>query len=442
MKRYSKILSIILSLSLMTTSLVACSSSKTEDVDKSNESVSTDPSKKDLSGDLVYMSMWNEAEPQAEMIKSVVKQFESDYPKVKVEVQWIGRSSNTTVPVAIKAGQQVDVFDNVLYADGPDMFEDLTDLVNSPSYDMDGRTVRQSIHESLWMADQEASKAAGLTGIYGIPCSPFVVSFFYNKDLFKSAGITDAPKTWDDLLVACQKLVDKGIVPMTTDDAYMNLTYSYYLSKLIGKDGILKLAADTKDPLWKDSAIKNTLSEMEKLSSKKYLSENVKTNKYPAGQQEFALGQAAMYLNASWFPGEIAATAGPDFPYGEFAFPNVSGGIVDNTCNTVGCIPFNVSSKSENKDAAKEFIKYIAGQKFQKELSDLGFAPATVDTPWPKVLSDQGPIVNETKVLIPYEAGFVSDFIKGSVIPQFNKVMTGATTAEKAYDEIMSKVGN
>ena len=180
---------------------------------------------------------------------------------------------------------------------------------------------------------------------------------------------------------------------------------------------------------------------MENLASKKYLSANVKTNKYPAGQQEFALGEAAMYLNASWFPGEIATTAGPDFKYGQFPFPTVNGGVQDVTTNTVGCIPLSVSSKSTNKEAAKELIRYIVGQEFQKQLSDLGFAPCTVDTPWPKELVDQGPVVNETKELLPFGSGFESDFISGSVAPEFNKVMTGSTTAEKAYEEIMSKVG-
>ena len=63
---------------------------------------------------------------------------------------------------------------------------------------------------------------------------------------------------------------------------------------------------------------KGNICEMEKLSE--FMSPQTATNKYPAGQQEFALGEAAMYLNASWMPAEVAETAGEDFPWGFFAF--------------------------------------------------------------------------------------------------------------------------
>ena len=51
------------------------------------------------------------------------------------------------------------------------------------------------------------------------------------------------------------------------------------------------------------------------------MSPQTATNKYPAGQQEFALGEAAMYLNASWMPSEVADTAGEDFPWGVLRVP-------------------------------------------------------------------------------------------------------------------------
>ena len=52
---------------------------------------------------------------------------------------------------------------------------------------------------------------------------PWVVGFFYNKDLFQQAGITETPGTWTEFMEACQKLKDAGINAVTCDDAYMTL---------------------------------------------------------------------------------------------------------------------------------------------------------------------------------------------------------------------------
>ena len=47
--------------------------------------------------------------------------------------------------------------------------------------------------------------------------------FLYNKALFRQAGIDSVPTNWTEFLDACQKLLDAGITPMTTDDAYTQI---------------------------------------------------------------------------------------------------------------------------------------------------------------------------------------------------------------------------
>src|SRR3989344_4390685 len=45
--------------------------------------------------------------------------------------------------------------------------------------------------------------------IYALPVWTDVLTMFYNKDLFNTAGIAVPPKTWDDFIKAVQKLSDK-----------------------------------------------------------------------------------------------------------------------------------------------------------------------------------------------------------------------------------------
>ena len=49
---------------------------------------------------------------------------------------------------------------------------------------------------------------------YGIPWDMGMIGFWYNKELFETAGITTPPATWAEYLTAIQKLKDAGIAPL------------------------------------------------------------------------------------------------------------------------------------------------------------------------------------------------------------------------------------
>lgn len=442
-----KLAALVLAASLASaTFLGACGSDKqAESTNTAAPSTGTstasasESSAKQLSGKVVYWSMWNETEPQAVAFKKGIDMFKADNPKVEVDVQWMGRSNGQALAPAIQAGEPIDVFDNIAYTSDPSLFLEISDLMNAPAIGMDGKKVRESIIPALIMADEKRATAAGLTGAYGVPMSPWAISFFYNKALFTKAGITDTPKTWDEFLATCQKLLDAGIAPITCDDAYLSLVYSNYLSRKIGDEGVMKLSKDSKDPSWEDGGLLDTFKAMEALASKGYYSKNMPTNKYPAGQQEFALGQAAMYLNASWFPGEVASTAGEDFQWGAFPFPSVTGGKQDQTAVSLGCLQMSVSSKTKNKEAALEFLRYIVSKPVQEALSEGGFAPCTIGTAWPKTLADLAPMVEGAKSLLGFDAGFTSDFITAVVGPAFTDVLMGKATAQKSYDKVIKE---
>ncbi|MGO7983687.1 extracellular solute-binding protein, partial [Rhizobium johnstonii] len=53
---------------------------------------------------------------------------------------------------------------------------------------------------------------------YGLPFSYGIEGFWYNKDLFAQAGITDTPKTLDELNDDVTKLKAAGIAPISVGD--------------------------------------------------------------------------------------------------------------------------------------------------------------------------------------------------------------------------------
>lgn len=391
---------------------------------------------KALSGKVVYWSMYTEMEPEALAIQQAADMFMNDYPDCEVEIQWIGRSNQDVVGPALEGGEQIDILDNFSYDKSTERYMDITDMMNGPALGQEDKTVAESILPVLSLANRQGQEKAGLDPekYYGVQLFPWVTGFFYNKDLFQQAGIETPPKTWSEFMEVCQKLKDAGINAITCDDAYMTLIPNNYIARLMGSDAIAAMSADAGDPAWKSEEVKKAFEAMEALSP--YMSPQTATNKYPAGQQEFALGEAAMYLNASWMPSEVEETAGEDFPWGFFAFPKVEGGVEGEGYASVGGIPLAVYSESKNPEAAKEFLRYVVSKEVQDALAEMGGAPATVGTEWTGPRAECTDVIGSADKVSSLNCDLSSEFVSAVFTMEMNKVLTQQTTAEKALTEL------
>ena len=316
-----KAVALLMVLTMSVTALAGCSGGESSKKDEEKSSFKEQAKgEKDLSGKVVYWSMYNEGEPEAAAIQKAAEMFMEDYPECEVEIQWVGRSNQDVVGPALEGGEQIDILDNFSYDKSTERYMDITDLMNEPALGQEDMAVAESILPVLNTANAQGQEKAGLAGdkYYGVQMFPWVVGFFYNKDLFEQAGIQETPETWEDFMTDCEKLKKKKINAVTCDDAYMTLIPNNYLARLVGSEKIAAMSENASDPAWQSEEVKETFAEMEKLSE--FMSPQTATNKYPAGQQEFALGEAAMYLNASWMPAEVAETAGEDFPWGFLHF--------------------------------------------------------------------------------------------------------------------------
>lgn len=435
-----KAVALLMALTMSLTALTGCSggesAKKGEEKSSSKEQTKGE---KDLSGKVVYWSMYNEGEPEAAAIQKAAEMFMEDYPECEVEIQWVGRSNQDVVGPALEGGEQIDILDNFSYDKSTERYMDITDMMNEPALGQEDMTVAESILPVLNTANVQGQEKAGLAGdkYYGVQMFPWVVGFFYNKDLFEKAGIQETPETWEEFMAACEKLKKKKINAVTCDDAYMTLIPNNYLARLVGSEKIEAMSANASDPAWQSEEVKKTFTEMEKLSE--FMSPQTATNKYPAGQQEFALGEAAMYLNASWMPAEVAETAGEDFPWGFFAFPQVEGGVEDKGYASVGGVPMAVYSESKNPEAAKEFLRYMASKEVQDFLSEQGGAPATVDSEWPGARKECTDVIAEANKVSGLNCDLSSEFVSAVFTIEMNKVLTQQETADKAVSVLNSE---
>jgi ABC-type glycerol-3-phosphate transport system substrate-binding protein len=73
--------------------------------------------------------------------------------------------------------------------------------------------------------------------IYAIPNDAGTYALFYNKALFKKAGVAGPPKTYTELLADCKKFKAKGIIPLAygdrdgySTDNWVTYDYSSYMA--------------------------------------------------------------------------------------------------------------------------------------------------------------------------------------------------------------------
>lgn len=384
---------------------------------------------------IVYWSMWNEVEPQGQVIKAAIADFMKKYPDIIVEVNWNGREIRKSLQPALDNKQVIDLWDEDLERTirtwGKYALK-LDDYV-AKSYDTtDGKAYGDTVMKSLINLSKSHSDDGG---IYAIPYQPFLFAIMYNKDHFKKAGITQVPKTWTEFKDASGKLKAAGFIPITVDDAYVDAIYGYQVAKYKGPDWVKKLV---QEGLWNDPVALKAAKDWEEMYKLGYLSPNIAGNKYPQGQQEIANGEVSMYLNGTWLVNEIMPTTGPEFPWGQFPYPTVEGGVGGLYDMNYGGQSFQVNKDTKYPEEVFNLIVFLTTGKWDKELAEKTFGvPIANTTDWPKQLADAKSIFAELKVCYPWAGGIELNTDKTPVITaNFTRVLSGQMTAEQFIQEV------
>ena len=226
---------------------------------------------------------------------------------------------------------------------------------------------------------------------------------------------------------------------MTMDDAYATCVIGYHLGRYVGEEGVKKIVTEG---LWDDPAVLQMAKDIEELASKGYFSENVGKNVWPNGQNvELAGGQVAMYLNGSWLPNEVKATAGPDFKWGCFAYPelgecetNIEGAKATGTeSNNFGAQVFAINKDSQKSKEAFDLIAYITKGEYDQKLADasIGIPADTTNTEWPELVKCAKPVIETSTNRFSWAVGVESNAdMTPSIKENFIKLMAGTLDAE------------
>ncbi len=348
---------------------------------------------------VVYWAQWSETETQADVIKEAIARFEANHPEYKVEVNWAGREVREILRTSIDAGQVIDVietgYDSLLNAVPEDLLVNITEQVEKT-------TLVNTV--SPGMANFAKGFASDGKSWYYIPSQPFVGCVFYNKAIFREAGIDTLPTTWAEFMDACQKIKDAGYYALTTDGAYASLVYSNWLGSYFGSAAYGEMMNDASHPNWSDPAIEQMGRDFAAMVENGYLTPGTGSFVFPAAQNtEFALGTTAMYCNATWLPNEVAEITGDSFEWGMMFFPMPEGGSGIQKTYMTGCQFYAVPKTAKNVEGAVLLIEELTSEATQKALLEkCQCIPMVSNLELPASLADAAKIMAEGEAAVPW----------------------------------------
>jgi len=341
----------------------------------------------DSSGDgKVNMTLWQNSTtgPGQEFWKNAVAAFEKANPKVTIKVQSIQNEDlDGKLQTALNSGDAPDIF---LQRGGGKMaamvnagqLMDITDKVSSET--------KKNISEGSFKAETYQDK------VWAMPIAVLPGGLFYSQDLFKAAGITEAPKTIDDLNGDVTKLKATGVSPIAlgAKDAWPAAHWFYWFALRECAGSTMEKSADSKsfnDPCWLKAA-----EDLNDFAKTQPFNEGFLTTTAQQGAGSsaglVANHKAAMELMGAWDPGVIASLTPDQKPLpdlGFYPFPEVPGGKGEPGSIMGGVDGYSCSVKAPKECA--DFLNFVASTE-QQEAYYKAFNAPPVNSEAQKVVTE------------------------------------------------------
>ncbi|OXM13243.1 ABC transporter substrate-binding protein [Paenibacillus herberti] len=335
-------------------------------------------------GEKVTLNIFQFKVEIADALNRLKADYEKENPNVILNIETMGGGADYGAGLKAKfaSNQEPDIFNNGGNADLTTWADKLEDLSNEP-----------------WQSDVIDTAKEGITRDgknYGLPMGIEGYGLIYNKDLFKQAGIETPPKTLTELKAAVEKLKAAKITPFSNGYQEFwvlgNHTFNVALANQDDPTSFIKGLNEGKGGLVGNPVIGNwfNLFDMMIANSNK----NPLTTDYNTQVTLFASGKTAMMQQGNWTQVQIDGIT-PNMNIGILPMPvddsEKSGNIFVGVPNY-----WVVNKNSKNKEAAKDFLNWLATSETGKNygVNEFKFIPAlkSVEVKDQKVL---GAIAND-----------------------------------------------
>lgn len=364
-----------------------------------------------------------------EVVDGIVADFEAANPDISVNAIYSGNYDDTRVRAlsAINSGDpaqlavmfSIDAYDLI----EQDLIVPFDDLVSDKAW-----------LDSFYPALMANGKIEGKT--WGIPFQRSTIVAYYNKDLFRAAGLDPEapPASWDDLISAGKALTKDGtyglMIPSTG--------YPYWMFQALAiQNGKEVMSDDGLTTYFDDPSVVDTLDFWKSLSSEHGIMPTG-TVEWGTLRQAFLEGQTAMMWHSTGNLTAVKKNASFDFGVAELP-ANVRKG------SPTGGGNFYIfkDTSDEEKAAALKLIEFMTSPEQAATWSIatgyMGVSPAAYETDALKAYTEEFPPALVARNQLENAVAEFSTFETARVRDGLNNAIQSALTGSKSSEDALSE---
>lgn len=281
------VLTCLLAAAMVVSTAAGCSSGQSSSSSGASGASSGSSASSSASGKIT-LTMWDyfEGVNSQRGVKALVTAYNNSQSAVQVNPVFTPRDEmDKQLSIGLVSNKLPDIalIDNPDYASRISMglFADVTDNFNK-----DFGSKLDDFYEGPLNSCKSGDK------YYGVPFGANDLGFFYNKDMFKAAGIANPPTTWDEMAADSAKLSKNGVYGLAVS-AIKNDEGSFQFMPWLYSAGATYNKVD-------DAAGIKALGLMQEYINKGYMSKEAINWTQADAEKQFATGKAAMMLNGPW----------------------------------------------------------------------------------------------------------------------------------------------
>jgi len=299
-----------------------------------------------------------------DVVKEIIDDFQKENPNIKVNITTLQFTPLFSKFMTMVAG-----------GNPPDILhihpQEISKFANQGLFD-DSMLTKMSLKKEDFVSSAwNDSFAAYDRKQYGIPIDMGCLALYYNKTLFKEAGIENPPATGDELIQVAQKLtVDKNGKHPNEPGFDSNNIEIYGLGMPSNHFAFymwFALINQQNDKFLDDSFKKTAFDTQNGIKAWKFLRDLVYTyNVVPKGEKsvmdDFRAGKVAMAIDGNWWIPKMISDP-VDFEIDTAPFPQVFEKKAIWSSGSVFVFPVNKNADNARKNATVKLAEYIATSK-------------------------------------------------------------------------------
>ena len=366
-------------------------------------------------------------------IAKIIAEFNKVYPNITVETEGVTDYQEDSL-LRLSTGDWGDI-----------MFIPAVDKAQLSTYFVPFGTVEE-MDQYINFANEQASEGI----CYGIGYMGNAQGLLYNKAVFEAAGVTELPKTPDELIAALQAIKDNtDAIPLYTNYAAgwtMGGQWDAFLGAITTGDDtwLNQKFVHTAEP-FKDNGDGTGAYALYKILydavANGLIEDDYTTTDWEGCKGMINRGEIGCMVLGSWAVAQMKAAGDNPDDIGYMPFPITVNGQQYATASPDYAYAINVNSSDDNKAAAMVFIKWMVEESgwcdFEGGYPISKTAPTSFTFEGVNIVSNAAALEGEEDLMNEMNAESELSFNAGGDA-KVQAIVEAAATGSKTYDEIMA----